>query len=130
MLCANMCACVHGCTRMWRPKVDIRCLPQSFPILFFEAESVTECGDHQLGYTGRATLSNNLPVSASARARINTSSGFIHGCWGLNLGLQGTQQALRPYCASISPFGVGMSTLCHYVLETCNLLCDVIGMFS
>lgn len=52
-------AYVCRCVCIWKPKVDIRQLPQSLPTSVFEAEYLTELGAHQLA-SRTASLADHL----------------------------------------------------------------------
>lgn len=73
-----VCRCVHVCMLMWRPDVNIRCLPLALSTIIFETRSPTEPGVHHLSLTGWPAspwdLSiSNLPGHASV-------PGLFHWC--------------------------------------------------
>lgn len=65
---AHVCiwGCPYMCTYMWRPWVNVRCLPILFSTLVSETESLTESGARQLGKASwPVTLGSLLPLSPS-----------------------------------------------------------------
>lgn len=65
------------CVRKCRPKVNVRCLPQSFSSLFFDSESLSEPRTHQLTMPGsQQVLGSHCVCLPGSRV-----TGVFHSAW-------------------------------------------------